>query len=300
MLDQPITHCSGLRAQRAASLPVAELIVGKSVDEAAALLPRLFNLCRSAQDAAARLAFGLPLDTDQVEQVRLEILREHLIVVCIKLPAHFDRGSVPLPEGWKVGTGAARRAVFGPSGELPANMAGFVEFMDSKQGIAEIFGGIRDGFAPGEACSERLPSVCVANALSAVALENSVAGRQASHPVMRAIEHTFGRGPFWRAVARVYDAQDCMNGHLPDLLSPQPGVAIVPAARGTYAVSAQVEDGIVKAFRRITPTDHLLAGGGVLDQTLARLPSKKFGMSALLLDILDPCTPVHLEGADHA
>lgn len=300
MLDQPTYPCAEVRAKRSAPLPVAGLIVGKEVEEAAALLPRLFNLCRMAQDAAARLAFGLPLDADHAEKVRQEILREHLIKFFVSFPAQFGLGVAPLPMGWQEGTPAMCRTVFGANGSLPDTKVDFVEFLEAGQGVAGILVKIRDSFAPGEACSDRLPDVVATNALSAEALENSVAGRQAHHPVMRAIEQSFGRGPFWRATARAYDAQDCIAGSLPRLTSPTSGVAIVPAARGTYAVSAQVEAGIVTDFKRITPTDHLLARGGILDQTIARLPAQKSGMAALLLDILDPCIPVHLEEVAHA
>ena len=69
------------------------------------------------------------------------------------------------------------------------------------------------------------------------------------------------------------------------------------AARGSYAVAATVTDGKVTGFSRVTPTDHLLATDGILDRSLAALPALKSGYAPLLLDILDPCTPVALEEA---
>jgi hypothetical protein len=300
MLDRPVASRGVLRAERSAPLPVAGLILGKQAEEAASLLPRLFNLCRTAQSACARLAFGLPLGADHAERVRQEVLREHLIKFCVTFPPHWGAEAMPLPDGWQRGTDTVRRALFGPAGTLPVTTRAFVAFLEAGQGIAGSLLRIRDGFAPGEACGAPLPRVTASNAMSVEALENSVAGRQACHPVLRSIEDTFGRGPLWRATARAYDAQDCMNGDLPDLLSPRPGVAIVPAARGTYAIDARVEDGIVTGFRRITPTDHLLVQGGILDQALASLPRQKTHMAALVLDILDPCTPVRLREVDHA
>lgn len=300
MLDRTAHRTGALRAERSAPLPVAGLILGKPVAEAASLLPRLFNLCRMAQSAAARLAFGLPLRADHAEDVRREILREHLVKFCLKFPAHFGAGPVPFPEAWQDGGAPVREALFGPAGALPATWRDFVAFLDAGQGVAGSLARIRDCFAPAEACSGRLPGIATGNALGVEALENSVAGRQVAHPVLRSIEETFGRGPLWRASARAYDAQDCLNGVLPELTSPRPGIAIVPAARGTYAIAAEVVAGIVTGFRRITPTDHLLARGGILDQTLASLPRQKTGMAPLLLDILDPCNPVRLREVDHA
>lgn len=53
-------------------------------------------------------------------------------------------------------------------------------------------------------------------------------------------------------------------------------------------------------FERVTPTDSLLARGGVLDRTLASLPADKAGLGPLLLDILDPCSPVRLKEVRNA
>ena len=59
MLVQPISHA--LHARPAPVLPVADMVVGQTPEDAAAMLPRLFNLCRVAQGIAARAAFDLPL-----------------------------------------------------------------------------------------------------------------------------------------------------------------------------------------------------------------------------------------------
>ena len=73
---------------------------------------------------------------------------------------------------------------------------------------------------------------------------------------------------------------------------------MVPAARGLYGVSAVVEAGRVRKFRRITPTDHLLAPRGALAQSLESLPGPKAAAFApVVMAILDPCYPVRLEQA---
>ena len=74
----------------------------------------------------------------------------------------------------------------------------------------------------------------------------------------------------------------------------------MPAARGQYAVRIGTQGGVVATFDRITPTDHLLAEGGALDRALGCLPAVKAGLGPLLLDILDPCSPVRLKEVGHA
>ena len=81
-----------LVAQPAPVLPVERLVVGKSATEAAALLPRLFNLCRVAQGIAAEAALGLAVEPGWKKALRQEILREHALKLCLKWP-----GLVSLP-----------------------------------------------------------------------------------------------------------------------------------------------------------------------------------------------------------
>jgi hypothetical protein len=117
---------------------------------------------------------------------------------------------------------------------------------------------------------------------------------------MRWIAETRGHGPLWRATARGYDIAACLADRLPVPRTPAPGSAIVAATRGAFAVTARVDAGRIAAFARVTPTDHLLAPGGILDRTLAALPAEKTGYAPLILDILDPCTPVRLTEVAHA
>ncbi len=300
MLDAPHNATGMLRVIRPQPLPVAALLVGKRAEEAAALLPRIFNLCRVAQARAARRAFGLPDTEGGDDALREEILREHLMRLCLTLPGRLGQGQRPLPSGWQKGTASARAALFGPAGRLPESIADFGAFLASGTGIAPVLAAVRACFAPFEAAAGSLPMVSPATILQPLALENSVAARQAHHPVMRALEASLGRGPLWRLTARAYDAQALMYGDLPEGTSPATGIAITPAARGVYAISATLEQGIVTAFRRVTPTDHLTVRGGMLDRMLASLPPQKAGLAPLLLDILDPCCPLRLKEANHA
>ena len=79
-----------------------------------------------------------------------------------------------------------------------------------------------------------------------------------------------------------------------------PGTAVVPAARGFYAVRAQAQNGRVTELRRLTPTDHLLAPGGILAQSLATLPPEHRDLADLVVDIIDPCVPVRIKEVANA
>ncbi len=300
MLDRTEHGFGGLRPEPSAPLPVVDLILGQSVEEAAALLPRIFNLCRTAQQAAARLAFGLPMAGSGREALHREILRDHLIKFHLKWPGCFGQAALPLPQGWAEGGEAVHRNLFGTSGLMPNTTDELDHFLAAGRGIAPVLSLIDQSFAPGEAVTPSLPITDADTVFSVSAQENSVAGRHADHPVMRAIAVTKGRGPLWRALGRAYDLEACLNGTLPAWHIPARGCAIVPAARGTFAIRAEVSDGIVTAFTRVTPTDHLLAEGGILAHTLATLPDGKAGYAPLIMDILDPCSPVRLREVGHA
>ena len=288
---------AGLRARRGAELPVARMLAGQSVEDAAELMPRLFSLCRAAQSVAVRLAFGLEVADRAAEDTRREILRDHMMKMLVSWPRHFGLTTSAFPRGWADGDPALRPFLFGPAGAPPSGPDDLAGFLRTDTPVAAVLRRIADGFAPFEAATGILPAADAETAFRPGAIENSVAARQAAHPVMRHIEETRGRGPFWRAMARVFDTDDCLSGRLPPPQCAGRGRAIVTAARGLYAVSAEVADGKVAGFARITPTDHLLAPDGILDQSLASLPALKAGYAPLLLDILDPCTPVALEEA---
>lgn len=282
-----------LVAQPAPGLPVARLVLGKPVDEVEALLPRLFNLCRGAQAAAVSAALGRADDGTAAAEIARDVLRDHLLKLHASWPALLGLAPRALPDDWRAGGHGLLAALFGPDAEAPATPAAFDVFLASNRPAAVPLACIAQRFAPGEAVSEGLPAPDGQTLWRRGACENSVAARHLSHPVMRALEASHGRGPLWRAAARLYDIEAAALGRLP-ALEVAKGRVLVPAARGTYAIHMQVENGHVTGFERVTPTDALLAQGGILARSLATLPAEKTGLGALLLDILDPCSPVRL------
>lgn len=288
-----------LRPVAPPAAPVEALLLGRPAEAAAALLPRLFNLCRAAQETAGRMALGLPVPDDAAETLAREILRDHLLRLLAVWPGRLGLATRLMPADWAEGGPGLRRTLYGPAGRCPAGGAAFADFLAAGEGVAPVLVAIAQAFAAGEAVVEGLPAPTAATAFAPQPLENSVAARQARHPAMRAIEAQAGRGPLWRAAARLFDAAACLEGRLPPAERVGEGRALVPAARGLYAVSARVVRGRVAAFARVTPTDHLLAPGGVMERSLAALDPGA-GRAALLMDILDPCVPVGLTEARHA
>lgn len=302
-MNQPLAL--PLRARPVPSLPLAGMILGKPVDEGAALLPRLFNLCRVAQGVAVQAALGMTLDPGWPEALRHEILREHVVKLCLKWPALMSRPTVVLPRDWMSGSDAARQALFGPEGGLPRQAGDLPRFLAQDCGIAPVLRAIDQLFAPGEGCRAEVPLATPATLFSAGVQENSVAARRAHHPALCHVAATRGRGPLWSALAVACELEALMAGAQPQLWQGQ-NRAVIEAARGLYGITARAEDGRVTAFARVTPTDHLTATGGALDQSLASLPpARAQALAPLLLSILDPCFPVSVEPAtikeqDHA
>ena len=295
------TISPALRAVPGPALPVARLVTGKDVGEVATLIPRLFSLCRAAQAAAVNRALGLPVDDAGMAR---EFLRDHLVKLCVTWPRLLGLGhrTVPFATGdlTPAAIGAIRADVFGSALVPPATGTDFDAFLASGQGVAAVLGRIDACFAPGVAVANGLPTVEATNIWQDAPTENSTASRHLGHPVMAHIEKTHGRGPLWRATARLYDIDMALTGSLPPISTLQSGAAMVPATRGSYAVRIEHKDNIVTAFARMTPTDSLLAQGGILERSLASLPAEGAGLAPLMLDILDPCSPVRLEGAQNA
>lgn len=261
------------------------------------MLPRLFNLCRAAQGAAVEAALGRKVRTEGIAQ---EILRDHLLKFHVTWPAFFGAAPTPLPVDWADGGTSLCRAVFGPSGQAPATAADFFAFLDSDQPYAPVLKKIDGCFRPGEAVAADLSPVTPATIWSDALCDNSVAARVGDHPVMAAIAKTQGRGPLWRAAARLFDIAALTTQGIPAIETLADGSVVVPAARGSYAVRIGTDGDRIASLDRVTPTDHLLAQDGVLDRSLATLPADKLELGPLLLDILDPCSPVRLQEVRHA
>ena len=257
-----------------AQAPVAGLMLGRRVEEVARLLPALFGLCRSVQETALALALDQPAPDPAA--LRRDMIRDHLAKLCLHLPRRLGLPVQPLPTGWAEGRAALHRAIEGLA--------------------APILAAVAQAFAPGEAVSQ-LP--VITDPFAETPMENSLATRHAGHPRLLAAQAQ-GHGPLAHLVARVLDLEALALGQMPSPRRLPDGTALVPCARGVCALRLRVAGGLVTGFDRATPTDHLLMPGGLLAASLATLPADRAGLAPLLVDILDPCIALQLEGAAHA
>lgn len=294
---RPAAPHTALRAEPVVPLPVERLVVGKTIEEAADLLPRLFNLCRTAQQIAARAAFGLPVGDHWQSDLRAEIMREHVLRLCLKWPAALNLAALPLPRAWQSAPSCTRLALFGREERFATSGENLQDRLASEIGIYPMLRAIALLFPPGVGTRGAMPPVVADTFFQSRHCENSVAVRHASHATMQYVERRYGRGPLWSAVGVILDLETLLGGAELSLHCTQ-GAAIVPAARGLYGVRATILNGRVARFARVTPTDHLLAPGGVLDQSLASLSCPNASaLAAVLLALLDPCQPVALKTA---
>jgi hypothetical protein len=284
-MQEAVVHLSvaGVRITRSPDLPLEALLLGRPVAEAAALLPRLFNLCRMAQGTAARMALGLPV----VEDTIAEVLRDHAVKIFVTLRRVFGMTPLPLPA-------LTANTLFGPPGVLPTSPGDLADWMQAELPTAELARQIAARFRRGQAIIRALPPP--PDPLAEGAFENSPAARQADHPVLRAVEARDGRGPMWRYLGLLADAETALAGHLPAPRM-QGDTAVVQAARGAYALRITRSGGLVTGLVRRTPTDHILAPGGALEQALTGVDP---ALAPLVVALHDPCVPVTVREATHA
>lgn len=280
----------GYRVIRPAALPLGALVLGHPVDEVAKMLPRLFNLCRVAQETAVRLSLRLTTSLDR-DALAAEVLRDHLLRLSVILPPMLG-----LPVRGIAGDPLL--VLFGQGRGLPVDLIGLRAWLAAGEGAAPLVSKVAQAFGPGEAAVD-LPYVDAATALSVVAVENSAAGRQAAHPLLRSIAARQGRGPLWRLLGMLADAEAAVAGRLPQPTIAD-GVARVAAARGSYALRLGQVGGMVTRIDRVTPTDHLLAPGGALECALTALPVAKRHLASVVAALHDPCMAVKVEGMRHA
>jgi len=267
-------------------LPLGALVRGRPAEEAAALLPRLFGLCAAAQGLAARLSLGLPVPSEAAATLAREVLRDHLLALCHVLPRAAGLRLRPLPAGWQEGADVAP-ALWG--GARPGALA---PWLASGAGVAPLLARLDALFGPAQGRAPVLPLAEAGTIDRPRPMENSPAGRHAAHPLMRQAEARAGRGPLWRALGRVLDAEAAGRGELPAPVRRADGLAAVPAARGLYALRLETAQGRVTDLVRLTPTDHMLAPGGPLRAALATLTVP--GLAPLLVQLHDPCLPVEV------
>ncbi|MCC2095737.1 MAG: hypothetical protein KDJ29_02535, partial [Hyphomicrobiales bacterium] len=235
-------------------------------------------------------------------QLRDERLREGFARLGVFLPVALGRPPRPAPRVVFMSGAPApdmARWLFGEAGVLPAPQD-FDQWIERGQGVAELARDIRALYGEREGT---VPSsdFTGGNAMEEGPFENSVAMRNAKHPLMRSVERRLGRGPLWRFVGILADMQAMLEGAEPECrYDAATGIAIVDAPRGVYALRACVVNGKVDVFERRTPTDHMAAPKGPLELGLSSLQHVTRQKVAVFVALCDPCLPVSIREGTHA
>lgn len=280
-----VAGADGWRIDRQPGPDLAAYLRGRPVAEVANLLPRLFNLCRMAQASAARLTLGLPLTG---EDPSAEVIRDHMARLFVTLRRAFGLAPMVLP--------VATPALFGDLRQMPQDLAGLHDWLSQDTPLAILGRAVQAEFPAALGVTSVLPNP----EPRLLATENSPAGRQLLHPLMRAIATTQGRSPLWRYIGVLTDLQAALAKALPPPQLLPDGTGVVQAARGIYFLRITQKAGLVTGLSRITPTDHQLAPDGALDLALHRLPAGRADLAARLVALFDPCIPVAVPEVHHA
>lgn len=278
------------RLARAPAMPVEALLLGRPVAEARQLLGRLFGLCRCAHLGALDLALGL--GAPDPADLAAEIRTDHLAQLFVHLPPLLGLAPQAPPRG------DLDAALLGGAGERFAagDLAGWLA---SAEGVSPLMRRIADAFPPGEADPGLPPLGRGAPPRPGAAL-NVPAARVATHPMLAEAARRHGHGPLWQALGLVADLLAlAVPGHLAARLA-APSCALVPAARGTYALTATASGGLLTGLDRLTPTDDLTAPSGAIERALARLAPSRRSLAPLVVRLLNPCERFQVEEAAHA
>lgn len=278
-----------------AGIAVDALMTGRPLTEVRRLLPLVFGLCRAVQETALSLALGddLPAGQPAPLALRRDLLRDHLVKLHLHLPKALGLAPLPVPQDWMVDGAGVLQSAFGPGG-LPT-AEGFSRWMAAGDGLAPVVQAVARAFDRVGVTTD-LPPLSLEAPFAGRPVENTLALRHDGHPLLRHVRQHHGHGPLAHVVARLIDLSDLAQGRLPAPQCLPDGTAAVPCSRGLCLLRIRSVGGIVTAFYRRTPTDHLLQPGGLLQASLGRLPPGRAGLAPLLAEILDPCVPLSLKG----
>lgn len=291
----------------------ARRLVGRGVEEAATLVPLVYAVCAATQEAAMRLACGLPTAPDLPARVARDALRDHLVHLFVTLPEALGRASDPVAvrdgvRGYLAGDAFAELGdgLFAPD-EEPASLADLVAWARPQRGApAAALWRLLHGWDPawGRAALPLMPDALDPDrigwddaTLDGRAAEPGAASWRAAHPLLVDIATRLGPGPVWRVAARVIEAsalaagRTCDPARLARRLAPGVGAAL--SSRGVMLVRVARRGDRIAGFARLAPTDFVLHGRGLLARGLDTLPSEADApleeIARTLVAIADPC-----------
>lgn len=279
-----------------------KLLIGRDINEVAQLLTRIFNLCPKAQQLAAQMALGLRITVSH-DQILAEIQKDHLVKLCFTLPPLL--GLSPHPQAPMIFSNISADcdktyySIF-EQDPLPESLDELQKWAwennswSAKLTTALIgrLGRLNDEIG---VLIPSMPFVLSQNTLSHQNWENSAAARASQYPLMANIEKHQGRSPLWRLWGMLLDLKSALYGDIaPARMSHE--AALVPAARGLYALRIKHEKNRAVKIERKTPTDHLLMPKSALHIALEQLQrAQKQELFDLIIAIHDPCCSITLK-----
>jgi hypothetical protein len=275
------------------------VLLGKTPDEAVRLVGLVHNLCAQAHRAACLAATGQTIPDDAARAVMLEILREHLVILCRAAPPLLGLAPVSLP--------------------LPFSRLG-AAFAPGGAPLRETLSCALFGAAPGAIFSPHsiVSSTFFGPLFAALAAREKTAGLEANDIVVAEDPTFFARiaqdpafalplnaGPLSaRLMGRLFEIHRLLGAfgtaqeanYAPRIL--HAGMAQVAAARGTLTHSTTIVGGLIADYSIETPTALMLGDAAPLARFLAGIARLKGADEALIrlaLIAFDPCVPYLLE-----
>lgn len=308
----PLAASAVLAHRRGFSAPAftdaGRWLAGRPVEEAARLIPRVFNLCAAAHGAASAQALHLPAP-DAEASIRQETLRDHALALfhqgpeALGLPGERDAlGLLANPDG----AAELARRVSGDVDLAGLSLSDFDLWLARGETLpARLLRQMRQHIDPAWG-RVGLPSLTLSDLDAAVgdgsrdlpARDATVLTRVRQAPLLVALLAAEGGSLLARLLARVLDLLAVLKGGPASCGRTAAGNGFAAAARGLLAHGARVEAGRIAFYRIVPPSAWTLAPGGLLERMLAALPSRAetpmLGRLALLA--VNPCVPVKLEG----
>lgn len=311
----PRGEAGAWRFERVGGPDPAEVLVGRTSQEAARLVPLIFNLCGAAHGFAAAAALGLPSRADAAAMAR-ESVRDHALAILHHWPAALgeapDRvnlGLIARPGGEGALASALVGALVGDGSDLSTFSLSELEAWlgaaptDTARRLARIRREVDPG--EGRAALPELTGEDVAAALagggaSPPLRETGPLGRVRHAPLLSALLAAEGPSLFVRLLARLVDCLAALKPAPAQTHPTAPGIGLADAARGLLGHGARVEEDRVSAYRILSPSAWNLAPGGLLERAFAALSpgGQARWIAPLLVCAINPCVPVTLTFAE--
>ncbi|MFG1464685.1 hypothetical protein V5F77_17515 [Xanthobacter sp. DSM 24535] len=288
-------------AQRA--LDPEPLLVGRSVEQALELLPRVFNLCAAAHRAAAAAALG-QVDAVREDAIHAETARDHGLALFhgwpVLLGSKPDRAGLTLLAGGQASDVARHVCGEDLSEFSESDLNSWLE--TGSEPAAHLLRDLRDRLDPawGRAALASV-EVETLDVQPTDPRETTVLDRVRDVPVIRELLMSEGPSLFVRLFARVVDLFCALSGRAarPPFGRSRAGAGYAQAARGLLVHRAEARDGLILAYRVHTPSAWNLAPDGLLERMLAALPARREApmLAKLAESAVNPCVPLTLQCA---